>query len=183
MPRKQKIKLIIFAVFIACIFVVKLFTPYGKEMTVENLQLFFEPLGWWGIAIFILAFCLGMILQLPGIVFIGASIPLFGNFLGPFVAYFGSLAAVIASFYFARLIGGNALSEVKSKKVRNMLNKVELSPVKTIAMLRLLLWVAPPLNYALAFSKVTTRKYIWGSAIGLVLPIAVLSFGYNYLFG
>ncbi len=183
MPRNQLIKLIIFVVFLIVVLAVKFFTPYGKQMTIEYLQLIFEPMGWWGIALFISAFCVSIILQLPGIVFIGAAIPLFGTFMGPLVAYFGSLAAVIVSFYFARSMGGNALAQVKSKRIQNMLNKVEDYPIKTIFILRLVMWVAPPLNYALAFSKVTTKNYIWASALGLLIPISVMCLGYNWFFG
>ncbi|MEZ5009926.1 MAG: VTT domain-containing protein [Chitinophagales bacterium] len=183
MPRKQVIKLFLFAAFIIIAFAIKLFTPLGKQMTIENLQLFIEPLGIWGIALFIVAFCLAIIFQLPGVIFIGASIPLFGSVLGPIVAYLGSLAAVIASFYFARSMGGNAMAHIKSERIQRILLRVETKPIKTIILLRLLMWVAPPLNYALAFSKITTQKYIYGSAIGLLIPISVLSIGYKYFVG
>ncbi|MEZ5004281.1 MAG: VTT domain-containing protein [Chitinophagales bacterium] len=183
MPRKQVVKLFLFAAFIIIAFAVKLFTPIGQQMTIENLQLFFEPLGFWGIALFIIAFCLAIILQLPGVIFIGAAIPLFGTVMGPVVAYVGSLAAVIASFFFARSMGGNAMAHIKSARVQKLLLKVESKPIKTIIILRLMMWVAPPLNYALAFSKIPVQQYIYGSAIGLLIPISVLSIGYKYFFG
>jgi uncharacterized membrane protein YdjX (TVP38/TMEM64 family) len=171
MSRSQIIKLSLFLVFIVTLFAIKQFTPIGDKMTIENLQLLFEPMGNWGIALFVAIFIVGIVLQLPGFIFIGASVVIFGSLLGTIVAYSSSVLAVIVSFYFARMIGGNALAQIKSHRVQNILNKLEENPVKTIIILRSVMWIAPPLNYALAFSKVSTRKYIIGSAIGLVLPI------------
>lgn len=181
MSRNQVIKLSLFGAFVVALFIIKLFTPLGEQMTIENLQTSFEPLGSWGIALFIVIFIVGIVLQLPGIVFIGASVLLFGTFLGTVVAYGSSVLAVIVSFYFARMIGGNAFSQIKSVRVQKILSKLERDPVITIIILRSLMWIAPPLNYALAFSKVTTRTYIIGSAIGLVIPITGICIFYSFV--
>lgn len=183
MTKSKSLKLGIFIVFVVSLFVIKLFTPLGDSITIENLQQLFVPLGAWGIILYIVAFCIAIILQLPGIIFIAATIPIFGVYVGPFVAYFGSVAAIIVSFYFARSMGGNVLEEIKNKRIRKVLENVERAPFRTIVILRLLIWVSPPLNYALAFSKVNDVKYIWASAVGLILPVAVMTLGYQCLFG
>ncbi len=180
MSRQQVIKLSLFFVFIITVFMIKQFTPIGDKMTIENMQLLFEPMGNWGIALFVAIFIVGLALQLPGFVLIGASVVLFGTILGTIIAYGSSVLAVIVSFYFARMIGGNALAEIKSHRVQNILNKLESNPVKTIIILRSVMWIAPPLNYALAFSKVSSRKYIIGSAVGLVLPIIGICIFYSF---
>lgn len=182
MPKKQLYKLIGFLILIVTLFILKQFTPLGEKMTIEFMQSVFEPLGPWGIAIYLAVFCVGIILQLPGILFIAASIPIFGNLTGTLVAYSGSVLAVVASFYFARVIGGNALAHIKNQRVQNILGKVERNPVKTIIVLRSFMWVSPPLNYALAFSTVSSRTYIIGSALGLLGPVLVISIGYNCFF-
>ena len=46
-----------------------------------------------------------------------------------------------------------------------------------------MLWMAPPLNYALAMSKLRFREYIIGSAIGLVIPIALVSLLFEWFLG
>jgi len=181
MSRNQVIKLALFGVFVVTLFILKLFTPLGEQMTIANLQATFEPLGTWGIALFIVIFIVGIVLQLPGIVFIGASVLLFGVFLGTIVAYSSSVLAVIVSFYFARMIGGNALGQIKSVRVQNILSKLDKDPIRTIIILRSLMWIAPPLNYALAFSNVSSRKYIIGSAIGLVAPIIGICIFYSFV--
>ena len=55
-------------------------------------------------------------------------------------------------------------------------------PILTVALLRLFLWVAPPINYALALSTVRYRDYAAGSALGLAIPTALAAVVFGYLF-
>ena len=66
------------------------------------------------------------------------------------------------------------------KIARRALDRVEARPVQTIAILRFVLWLTPPLSYALAASKVGLRDHVIGSALGLFVPVlaAVLLSGY-----
>jgi uncharacterized membrane protein YdjX (TVP38/TMEM64 family) len=50
-----------------------------------------------------------------------------------------------------------------------------------VAILRLILWMAPPLNYALAMSAVRFRDYVIGSALGLLIPIALASLFFDWV--
>jgi uncharacterized membrane protein YdjX (TVP38/TMEM64 family) len=47
--------------------------------------------------------------------------------------------------------------------------------------LRLFLWLAPALNYALALSPIRYRDYLAGSAIGLVVPVGAATMLLEYL--
>jgi uncharacterized membrane protein YdjX (TVP38/TMEM64 family) len=44
-----------------------------------------------------------------------------------------------------------------------------------VFLLRLVFWLAPPVNYALALSNIRFRHYFAGSLLGLVLPIALIA--------
>ncbi|MCB9621848.1 MAG: DedA family protein, partial [Sandaracinus sp.] len=57
----------------------------------------------------------------------------------------------------------------------------ERRPVRVVALLRLILWMAPPLNYALAMSAVRFRDYVVGSALGLILPIAAAALFFDWV--
>ena len=57
----------------------------------------------------------------------------------------------------------------------------EARPVQTIALLRLVLWLAPPLSYALASSNIRMRDHILGSAIGLIPPVLAVTLLSGYL--
>lgn len=56
-----------------------------------------------------------------------------------------------------------------------MLARAETSPILTIATLRLLFFLSPPLNVGLGFSSVRLRHSVVGSAIGIALPTALVT--------
>ena len=182
MSSKQKIRIAIFVVILAVLFYVKQFTPVGDQMTAENLRALIEPLGFVGVLLFILLFAVGTIIQVPGWLFYSTAFIIFGSLKGGMIAYVGSVTAVIMSFYFARAIGGKALDKIKNQRIQNILAKMQENPVLIISLLRSFLWVSPPLNYALAFTNVSDRKYILGSTIGLVVPAFIFALGYNCFF-
>jgi len=175
MDQNRKIKIGLFLTFIVGLVCLKQFTPVGEFMTVENLRDWIEPLGYWGIFIFVMAFIVGTIFQIPGVLFYSAAFLIFGSVMGGIIAYIGSVLAVIGSFYFARHMGGSALDQIKHPKIRSILQKLEQKPVLIIGLLRTFMWVSPPLNYALAFSSIPSRKYIIGSVIGLMVPAFIFA--------
>ena len=63
-------------------------------------------------------------------------------------------------------------------RMRKWMGRLETQPIRTIALLRLFLLFSPPLNYALALSRVRFRDYLLGSALGLLPPtvLAVVLF-------
>lgn len=179
---QSRFKIILFFALVAAFFLVKELTPVGRQLTVENLRLLIEPLGAWGAVIFVAAFVIGTILQIPGILFYSASFLIFGSLLGGVIAYVGSLLAVIGSFYFARHMGGTMLDRISHPRIRKWLRKLEQKPVLIIGILRTFMWVSPPLNYALAFSTIPSRKYIIGSTLGLAVPAVCMGLGANCFF-
>ena len=87
------------------------------------------------------------------------------------MAYVGGLTSLALSFVVVRTVGGKALSKVRNRWMAKALTALDDRPVRTVALLRLIFWLAPPLNYALALSNVRLRDYLVGSALGFVLPV------------
>ena len=87
------------------------------------------------------------------------------------------------SFYVVRLIGGQPLGDIKRPLARRILARLDEHPLQTVAILRFFFWMAPPLNYALAMSKVRYRHYLLGSAIGLAIPIPLVVLFFDWLAG
>jgi uncharacterized membrane protein YdjX (TVP38/TMEM64 family) len=83
--------------------------------------------------------------------------------------------SVSFGFVVVRAIGGQPLAAIKQPRVRALLDRLDRRPILTVALLRLIMWVAPALNYALALSSVRYRDFAIGSAIGLALPMALLA--------
>lgn len=126
--------------------------------------------------LFLLLFAVGELLHLPGILFVLAARVVFGPSLGFALGYVGAVLAVTISFTVARklLSAARATREPwrpKWRVLRGAFERVEAHPVQTIAILRVILWLAPPLSYALASTGVRGRDHFLGTALGLVVPV------------
>lgn len=142
-------------------------------------------LGWLAAPLFLLMMAAGELLHLPGMVFIVVARLVFGPSIGFVLGYGGAVFAVTVSFLVARQLVAAARSSTEPwrprwKFAQRALDRLEARPVQTVALLRLVLWLAPPLSYALASSKLRVRDHIIGSALGLFAPVlvAVLLSGY-----
>lgn len=151
-------------------------TGLREQMSPENLKAWIQGAGAAGGVGFVAAFTLGTLVQVPGVVFIGVARFAYGPWVGFFAAYLGALTAVSVSFWVVRKTGGSALAGIQWKPLRRVFSHLDRYPLGTIALLRVLMWVSPPLTYALALSSVRFKDYFLGSALGLLLPIAALVF-------
>ncbi|MEL6343366.1 MAG: VTT domain-containing protein [Myxococcota bacterium] len=137
--------------------------------------------GAWGVVGFIVAFAVGNLLSVPGVVFILASLLAYGQGAGMVLALSGSVVAVMVNFWMVRFIGGRPLGSLKSAWARRVMDRLDTHPVMTIFLLRTVMIASPPLNYALALSSVRGRDYLMGSAAGMVLPIGAYALGLDLL--
>src|SRR4051794_9254411 len=143
-------------------------------------------LGCFAPPLFLVLFAAGELLHLPGILFVLVARVVFGPSLGFVLGYAGALFAVTLSFTVARqvLSAARATKEPwrpKWRFLRRAFDGLEAHPIRTIALLRLVLWLAPPLSYPLASTGVRGRAHLVGSAIGLVLPVAAVALLGGYL--
>ncbi len=146
-------------------------TGLCPEELLERLQTWMVGAGPWGVLLFVVAFAIGELAHVPGLVFVAAAALAYGRLWGGVVGYLGALTSVIVSFWVVRAVGGQMLAQISHPRVRRILDRLESQPIRVIVILRLVLWMAPPLNYALAMSGVRFRQYAIGSAIGLALPV------------
>lgn len=170
--RVQRIRLALLAVFIVASLVTVHATGLTEQLDVERVRDFTQSAGLWGLLGYWLAFALGVLVHLPGMAFIGAASVAYGEALGMLVGYSGAMGAAMTSFLLVRTIGGQPLGDVKRPWMRKVLAQLESRPVTTIALLRLVFFLASWLNYGCAMSAVRMRDYALGTAIGLV-PQAV----------
>lgn len=169
-------KIALFAVVLGSLWFVADRFGLRDSLSPEGIQALAAGAGCMGIVMFLGAFSVGSLIQIPGAAFLVGARVAFGPGLGFVVAYAGALLAISVSFVVVRAIGGQALGEIRWTPMRKALAKLDERPVRTVAILRLALMVSPPLNYALAMSRVRFRDYFVGSAIGLAAPVAVWVF-------
>lgn len=147
------------------------FGPWGHALSFDGLQQSIRDAGPLGFGLFLVAFCLLPLVQVPGLLFIALSLVLYGPVDGGLAAYGGAMLSTTISFLVVRSVGGDALRDLPFPWAQRALANLEKRPVRTVAVLRMALWMIPPLNYALALSGVRFRDHFIGTALGLVLPV------------
>jgi len=181
--RWRWVRLVALAVLVVALVAAGHLSGLTARLDVPALRATIASAGAWGPILFVLAFCIGELVHVPGMVFVAAAAFAFGPANGSALAYAGALASVSVTFGFVRGVGGMPLTTVRWAFARRLLGHLDRRPVLTIALLRLVLWISPPVSYALALSGVRFRSYLFGSALGLAIPVPVVAFACGWLFG
>jgi uncharacterized membrane protein YdjX (TVP38/TMEM64 family) len=135
----------------------------------------------WGLALFVVLFSLGNLIQIPGWIFLAAAVLALGRTGGGLATYVAASVSCALTFVAIRLVGGDALRELNSDTVGKVIRRLDAHPIRSIILARTLFQTAPPLNYALALSGVNFRNYMLGTLLGLPLPIFLYCLFFDYL--
>lgn len=181
-PRHHLRLAILISVLVA-LFVVGRYTGVAEKMDAESIRELVHGAGVWGWALYIATFAGGEFVHIPGMVFVAAGILIYGQVVGFGLAWLASVVSVCFSFVVVRRLGGTPLGNIDRPWAKRILGQLDAQPIRTVVVLRLLLWLAPPLNYALALTHVRFRDYLIGSALGLIAPVAGVALLFDWLFG
>jgi phospholipase D1/2 len=143
-----------------------------QHLSLESMRTLIDAWGPLGPVVFIAIFVAGFFIPGPEILLVAVGGVLFGAGPGFVYAWAASVIGTATTFLLVRLVAQSwaqrALRE-RFPRLRALDNRLERHGVVTVVVLRLLLFLAPPLNWALGASRVRTRDYVLGTAIG-VLP-------------
>ena len=128
---------------------------------------------WSGLAIFVLLFVIGNLVQIPGWLFLAAAVLILGRLGGAAVTYVAASTSCAFTFVTVRWVGGDAVRQINSRVATKLLTQLHAHPIRSIVLLRTLFQTLPALNYALAMSGIRFRQYMLATLLGLPLPIAV----------
>ena len=145
----------------------------SAHLSTEALRAWMLQAGPLGVVAFVALFAVGNLLSVPGLVFILASLLAYGKVMGTVVALLGSLAALSVNFWVVRLVGGKAAATAPTGRAARLLAGLSSRPIGTVFVLRCLMMLSPPVNYALALSSIRYRDYMAGSLLGLIAPIGL----------
>ena len=180
--KPQLLRIGILVVILLGFYLLASYTGFLEELTVENVRETVSEAGLWGVFVYLVAYTLGLMIQIPGLVFVAAAIMVFGKFWGALLGFVGTVIAISINFVFIRSVGGRALDLIPGKFMKRVLDRLETNPIKTTVALRLIFWLAPPVTGALALSSIRYRDFIIGSALGMVPIITVAAVFFDYLF-
>ena len=128
--------------------------------------------------LFILMYTIGTLMNIPGFLFLFVGFLVYPGISGILIGYSASVVAVTVHFFFVRALAGEALTEIKKPFIRKQVRKLTESPIRTTVLLRLIFYVSPPVNYALALSSIKWKHSLIGTL--LAFPINVM-FNYTWM--
>lgn len=166
-------RILLLAAVAGVIFVAAHATGLDRSLTPEHLRTLLARAGVFGVLVFVVVFSLGLLAQLPGLLFIAVAVLAYGRTMGALIALIGAAVAISVSFFVVRRFGGSALAEIESPWLRRLLSQLDTRPLRSVIVLRAIFGVAPFLNYTLALSSLGFRDYIIGSIIGMAAPITI----------
>jgi uncharacterized membrane protein YdjX (TVP38/TMEM64 family) len=168
-----RLRLAMLTAAVVLMFVTLRVTGVVDSLSPESLRALLAGAGILGVIGFVLAFSVGLLAQLPGLLFIAVAVLAYGRAMGALVALVGAVVAVSVTFVVVRRFGGSALAEIESPFMRRVLSQLDTRPLRSVIVLRAVFGVAPFLNYALALSSLGFRDYLIGSVIGMTAPITI----------
>ena len=181
MPINRYIRLAAVVAFLALLFLVFEVTGLREHFSLAFLRQQIEANLVTGLAIFVLLFCLGNLIQIPGWVFLASAVLALGKFWGGIVTYIAAVTSCLATYFIVGAIGGNALRQLDSRVADRIFRQLDSRPVLSVFLLRTIFQTVPALNYALALSAIRFRDYAIGTLLGLPIPIAVYCIAFDFL--
>ena len=145
-------------------------------LSLDRMTALVHSLGAFGPLAFIGLCIAGVFLHMPEFVLIAVGGVLFGGMRGFIYGWLGALAGSTATFlcvrYFMRDTVQKSL-DGKFKRLEALDNRLAEQGFQTVLMLRLVLFMAPPLNWIIALTRVKFPHYFAASALGIIPGVAV----------
>ena len=145
-----------------------------QDLTPVSVREQIQAAGALGVGIYLLMFCLGLLVYVPGTLFMVVAGMAFGSVQGGLLAWFGANLAILVSFYLVRTVGGQPVAQLDNPRLQRWTNTLHSRPVRNVAVMRFLLSTAPGLNYFLALSGVHHAPHLVGTLLGTIVPVAVV---------
>ena len=160
-------RLILLAVMLVSVLLIVELTGLREQFSLTALRTLLEANLLVGVLLFVLAFAIGNLIQLPGTV------------VGGLVTYVAACVSCLVTFQVVQGVGGSALRDIDKPLARKILARLDSHPVRSVMLLRLLFQTMPALNYTLALSGVKRRDYLLGSLLGLPFPLLIYCFFFD----
>lgn len=178
MPRVLRIVLPV-AVFV----VAASWLDLSSYLTVDGMRALVARSEPYGPLVFMGMCIAGILLHMPEIIFIALGGIVFGPLLGFLYGWTASVVGTTLSFCIARYVlrtsVERSLAQGRFARLRQLDQRLFRHGFRTVLVLRLLLFLAPPLNWALGVSAVRLGHYVAATALGVVpgITLTVLSAG------
>lgn len=152
------------------------FGVIGQLSDPQSLARNLVEMGAWGYLAFIVAYACLQPFGVPGTVFVVAA-PLIWPWKTAFaLSMIGTMAASVVGFSFARFIARDWIAARIPARLRKYDDALEKSAFRTVVLLRLVFWMPQVLHSFLGVSKVRFWTHFWGSFVGYIPPLFLVSY-------
>lgn len=144
---------------------------------VEEAQDYFHQLGPWAPFPFLALFVVGALIHAPELITVALGGIIFGGVMGFVYGWLGAMLSGSTCFLVGRYVFRDAFRTAlieRFQALQRLDSQFERHGVRTVMLLRFVLFLAPPMNWAVSATRVRFRDYLLGSAIG-VIPGIVLT--------
>jgi uncharacterized membrane protein YdjX (TVP38/TMEM64 family) len=133
-------------------------------------------MGAWGYLAFVLAYMMLQPFGVPGTIFIVAAPLIWPWHVAFALSMIGTMAASVVGFSFARFVARDWVSARIPARLRKYDEALERSAFQTVVILRLIFWMPQVLHSFFGVSKVGFWTHFFGSLIGYVPPLLLVSY-------
>ena len=167
--------------FLALLLLAVQWSGLRQNFSLEFLRQTLMGNRWEGLALFVLLFSLGNLVQVPGWIFLASAVLVLGKLDGGMATYVAASISCAITFVSVRWVGGDAIQQLNGKLAQRMLSKLHAHPIRNVIVLRTVFQTLAALNYTLAMSGIGFKKYMLATLLGLPLPIAVYCLFFDYI--
>lgn len=155
-------------------------SPEGRKELVGRIDRIVRAAGLFGPAVFVLLYGLG-VLALPATPFTAAGALIFGKYIGTACNLLGCLAGASASFLLGRYFLRDFADRLLRGKLATLDRKAEEHGFTVIFYLRIFWFPFIVLNYAAGATRIRFPDYFWGTFLGILPAVAIVSFFFGNL--
>jgi phospholipase D1/2 len=149
---------------------------FSKYMNIDEMRALIHSFGPNGPLVFIGLCVAGVFFHLPEIILIALGGLLFGVVKGFIYGWIGVITGSTGTFLCVRYIMRDAFQkslESRFHRLQAFDERLAEHGFLTVLLLRLVLFISPPLNWAIGLTRVQFCQYIAGSALGVIPGIAI----------
>ena len=152
------------------------FSSIKEYLKPDRFQKMVSEAGLMGPALLTMLSAVGTCLFIPGTVFVGIGVAIFGPYLGFVCVWPGVLAGAAISYLVARRLGRELVRSLIGDRLRRYDDLIERNGFRAILLLRLMFVPFAPLNYGAGLTTVRFRDYFFATALGEAITIFVITF-------
>jgi len=152
------------------------FTPIKDFVTPQSLGRVLDATGLWAPVVFILLEAIAISLFVPASIPIILGAGLFGAGWGFLCGWLGALGGASVAFFVGRTLGRDLVASMIGDRLKKYDDGIERNGFTAVLYLRLLNSPFTPMNYGLSLTKVRFWDYFFGTGLGVMVSIFVITF-------